>query len=544
MEVIRRLNSVTSQMGTLDGPLHSHTEIGAGRGIGEDGLPPLMAVNVIRAHREELVQASSGTVDKLVIDIVGTLFDQILSDNRLAPPLAHQIARLQLPVLRVALADVSFFSSRKHPVRRFVNRLASLGSGFEGLTEGSGALFLTRVKQIVHEIVEGEFDRPETYSAKLDELERFISEDASAALEGAGATVSLLESKETELRIQQRYMQQLQTALAEVDVPEYLREFMAQIWSQAIVVANRRHGDNDEVTLTMRKVGRDLLLSTLPKGAPAQRQRFLAQLPALMRDLKTGLKLIGLPEAAQKDFLGQLMTSHAAALKGAALSELDYNLLAKQLDTVFSAPLPTGESRASRLDAGAGNADVQPIENRFSEEEASQIGLLSEASVDWSGAVDIDLSEPEAAAGHPPQFSESAANDDVPDLAPEEVDSAHIELEGGVDIQLDLSSPDPSEASSGLGLLENLQIGFAYRMLLKDTWQKVRLNYISPGRTFFVFTHGKGQQHTVSLTARMLERMCETQRLRALESSYLMERATARARKQLAAIKRSAEKTA
>jgi len=31
--------------------------------------------------------------------------------------------------------------------------------------------------------------------------------------------------------------------------------------------------------------------------------------------------------------------------------------------------------------------------------------------------------------------------------------------------------------------------------------------------------------------------MCETGRLRALESSYLLERATARARKQLAALK-------
>ena len=36
------------------------------------------------------------------------------------------------------------------------------------------------------------------------------------------------------------------------------------------------------------------------------------------------------------------------------------------------------------------------------------------------------------------------------------------------------------------------------------------------------------------MTSRMLARMCETGRLRAFESAYLLERATARARKQLA----------
>ena len=38
------------------------------------------------------------------------------------------------------------------------------------------------------------------------------------------------------------------------------------------------------------------------------------------------------------------------------------------------------------------------------------------------------------------------------------------------------------------------------------------------------------------MTYRMLSRMCETGRMRAFENAYLLERATARARKQLAAL--------
>ena len=65
----------------------------------------------------------------------------------------------------------------------------------------------------------------------------------------------------------------------------------------------------------------------------------------------------------------------------------------------------------------------------------------------------------------------------------------------------------------------------------------MRLSYVSPGRNFFVFTRGRKHQETISLTSRMLARMCESNRMRAVEHAYLMERATARARKQLAALK-------
>ncbi len=42
------------------------------------------------------------------------------------------------------------------------------------------------------------------------------------------------------------------------------------------------------------------------------------------------------------------------------------------------------------------------------------------------------------------------------------------------------------------------------------------------------------------MTARMLKRMCETERLRTYETAHLIERATSRARRQLAALGASA----
>src|SRR4029079_16679569 len=128
-----------------------------------------MATNQIRAHRDELRQASTGALDHMVIDVVASLFDQILSDPKVPPQMARQIARLQMPVLRVALGDATFFSSRRHPVRRFVNRIASLACAFEDFREGPGLEFVSQVRDLVQQIVEGDFDRMEVYEAKLSD---------------------------------------------------------------------------------------------------------------------------------------------------------------------------------------------------------------------------------------------------------------------------------------------------------------------------------------------------------------------------------------
>ena len=518
MSLLRRLNQLAShsgevgnagsRRGMVSGP-HDAAHIPLGdddslRPPADDAAAGLMAVNLIRAHRDELMQASPGKLDHMVIDVVGSLFDQILSDTRVPPQMARQIARLQLPVLRVALVDASFFSSRRHPVRRLINRIASLSCAFDDFEDGPGKEFVERVRSLVQDIIDGDFDQVDLYASKVDELEGFTASQVSSSGQHAG-TIAVLQTKESDLRVQQRYMTHLRGALSAVAIQEFLRDFICQVWSQALVQASRQHGAQGELTQRLQHIARDLVMSVQPKGSLAMRKRFLMQLPALMRGLNEGMQLIGWPERAQQDFLAQLLPLHAESLKAPAMTELDYNLLSKQLESIFNSGIPAHAEHA-HFDAPLPPADV---EQRFSPEEAKQVGLLEDQAVDWSGHVDIDLSEEPAPARLEP-------------------------LNLGVDIDLDLVAADPAEPSSGASLIDHLHIGFAYQMLLQEQWQKVRLTYVSPGRSFFVFTHGRNLQETVSLTARMLLRMCEAQRLRAVESSYLLERATSRTRKQLA----------
>jgi hypothetical protein len=478
---------------------------------------PLMAVNLIRAHREELVRASGGAaLDQMVIDIVAALFDQVLSDPKVAPQMARQIARLQMPVLRVALGDMGFFNSRKHPVRRFVNRIATLSASFETYDEGPGRACLERITALVDDIVDGDFDRMDLYESKLAELEAFIeSENAREAAENA-AVAAMLNGKEADLRVQQRYMQILKRELADVEMPDFVRDFLAQIWSQVQVMASARDGADSPFASRMKKAGHDLASSVQPKGNPQLRKEFLLKLPQLMKDLNEGLALIQWAEDAKQAFFSQLLPSHAECLKTPPPHDLTVRLLEQRLNQVEKIAIPSRDEAANDpLPEALEDLQSPPVltvVTALSPAEIQEAGFVPEAAIVAEGPLDIDLDAP---ADADPLLSE-------------------------IDINLD-SPPPPS---SGLQLVHHIQKGTAYQMMMQGQWKKVRLTWISEGRNFFIFNHGSTHKQTISLTARTLAKMCEGGRFKAFEQSELIERATVRARRQLAALTSGARSAA
>lgn len=516
------LRQISRQAGEIGKEAMAAAGLGVEGGHSDAGLHvpgfagPLMAINQIRANRDELVRASGGAaLDKMVIDIVAALFDQVLSDPKVSPEMARQIARLQMPVLRVALGDMNFFNSRKHPVRRFVNRVASLSAAFDDYSQGPGADCLSRITSLVNDIVDGDFDRMDLYESKLRELEAFIEAESAQEAADSADIAALLSNKEADLRVQQRYMQIMQRELLDVELPDFLRDFLSQVWSRVQVVAATRDGVDSLLAQRMKAAGRELVLSVQPKGHPKLRQAFLLKLPSLMKDVNEGLALIQHPEPAKQAFFAELLPAHAACLKTAPTLDLTQRLLEQRLKQVESIAIPTreetaGDSVPAPLDSLQSDHSLMST-SAFTAEEIKQSGFIPEAALD-SGSLDINLD----LAGPTPEAD--------PTL-------------GELDINLD--TPPPPAA--GLQLVHHIQKGTPYHMIMQGKWQKVRLTWISEGRTFFIFNAGHLHKQTISLTGRTLARMCETGRFKAFEQAELIERATVRARKQLAALSASTQ---
>ncbi len=477
-----------------------------------DGLPS--PANVILQHREELAAAARGGVDLEVIDAVGAIFEHILADRSIAPQLARQLARLQMPVLRTALADPGFFASRRHPVRRFVNRIASLGAGFEDYQHERAQTFLALVERLVEDVLVGDLANMAVYEAGLERLERDAASLAMAEVAASGVATQQLTEKERELRLRALYSRRLRQELDGLSVPPFLQEFLSGAWSQVILnLANDPRGvegaDGHEAhaqhLARMRRVPRDLCLSVQPKPTQQHRQLFLDGLPQLMQALTEGLQLIDWPDPEQRAFFAQLMPEHAQALRALGGRQLDLNLMARQVDGAFAQKAPN----VNDVPNSSMPMLLEDIERaRLSVQEARRMGIAEESDLIWERPVAPGVDRLEA------QRTLS--------------DAARLPL-GSLQMPTNVSAP-----TVGRALADHVQVGYVYELHLQGAWLKHKLSFMSPGRTFFVFTRGKDPSRPLSLTYRMLARLCETHRLRPFEGAYLLERATAKVQMHMA----------
>ncbi|MBN2886473.1 MAG: DUF1631 family protein, partial [Chromatiaceae bacterium] len=126
--------SVSGLIQALDQVQRSQRHQGPLSGLGQAQFDP-HSLDVLRQIRATPIVNSSHPVDAMTIDIVSMLFGAIFNDPDLSAAMRAELARLQIPVVKVALLDKAFFSDRRHPARRLLDLIASSGIGRSEMDE-------------------------------------------------------------------------------------------------------------------------------------------------------------------------------------------------------------------------------------------------------------------------------------------------------------------------------------------------------------------------------------------------------------------------
>ena len=150
--------------------------LGPGSTLIEDYSPAGVA-RVARALREqttELKKKARTDSEKATIEVVALMFQSILAEERIPPAIRVWFARLQLPVLRVALAEPEFFSSMNHPARLLIDRMGSCVMGFDAQAI-SGSALETEIKRVVQVIEQYPETGGRVFQLVHDEFQKFLS---------------------------------------------------------------------------------------------------------------------------------------------------------------------------------------------------------------------------------------------------------------------------------------------------------------------------------------------------------------------------------
>ncbi|RMF12945.1 MAG: DUF1631 domain-containing protein [Gammaproteobacteria bacterium] len=244
--------------------------------------------------------------DEDLINLVSMLFEFILNDYSLSPPIQVLISRLQIPILKVAIADRDFFGRSNHPARRLLNALARAGIGWADASEQARDKLYQEIHRVVETII-NQFDGDITLFEQL--LEEF---QAFQAREEKRARIVEARTREAENgRLLSRKARRLADAfiadrIKAQPLPPAALELFRDGWSKVLFLAYLKEGEAG-FKAAARWVD-ELIWCLKPHAHESERKLWVKLVPALLRECRLKLADTGFSSIRLKNLLADLKT--------------------------------------------------------------------------------------------------------------------------------------------------------------------------------------------------------------------------------------------
>ncbi|ODU10872.1 MAG: hypothetical protein ABS84_02640 [Rubrivivax sp. SCN 71-131] len=271
----------------------------------------------LHQRKQVLKRAAATPEERATIEIVALLFQSILTEDRIPAAVRVWFARLQMPVLRVAVSEPDFFATTDHPARRLIDRMGACVMGFDTSAQVGQALE-REIKRIV-QVVEAYPDTGRrVFRTVLTEFEKFLEQYFRDQNEATRKGVSLAQQVEQRETLAIQYTIELRRMLNEVPVQEGVRQFLFHVWADVLATAAVRWGAQGDATKRMKRAAADLIWSASAKVSREERAEVIRRLPPLLKQLREGMSAAGLDAARQDEQIQQLNNSLAAAFTARA----------------------------------------------------------------------------------------------------------------------------------------------------------------------------------------------------------------------------------
>jgi hypothetical protein len=302
----------------------------------EEAPSPARLIAELRERQQALKQAAATPEERATVELVALLFQAILTDERVPAALRVYFARLQMPVLRVALAEPDFFSGADHPARRLIDRMGACVMGFEGNADLIGTPLEAEIRRVV-QVVEAFPDTGRrVFQAVLNEFEKFLEKYFREHNEATKAGVSLAQQIEQRETLAIQYTIELRKMLSDVPVQEGVRDFLFHIWADVLATTAVRHGAKSSEVKTVREAATDLMWMATAKTTREERADVIRKLPRLLGVVRQGMGAAGLDAKRQEDAIKALNAALTAAFSARSVSMSTDQLeqLKQRLETI------------------------------------------------------------------------------------------------------------------------------------------------------------------------------------------------------------------
>jgi hypothetical protein len=302
---------------------------------------------------QSLPKGSLSRGDESTLGLLSRVFETVLLDDSIPPQTRELLRVLQVPVLKAALLDKTFFFEEAHPARRLVDLLSRMG--WEQRKDADDPLFQA-MQRSVERVGE---DRAEAFAEAVAELEAGIALEENAQEQAiAGPVASAL--KQEKLQVATRAARDaVELRVQAGDVGQVVGGFLEQRWTTVMTFAYSIEDDKPGAVGNATRAMDELIWSVKPKQTQEQRKALIAKLPRLLSTLNKWLDAIRWQDAERLQFFARLAECHASIVR---------------------APIELSPERQLELAVEAAQQDALrrvELEQRASEQEAARQQMIS-----------------------------------------------------------------------------------------------------------------------------------------------------------------------
>lgn len=262
-----------------------------------------------QTQAQEVTAQVQGTQEAGTVSLVAMLFEYILDDQKLSAHMKQLMARMQIPIIKVALLDKEFFTDSEHSARLLLNRMARAATGWQPEEHLEDDVLLDGMERIVTRL-NHEFETDlALFDAALSEFDDLKAE--YDALQEARVS-PLVEAEETQFKAHQnqdRARLFIDTLLEGEVLPEDAEHLLKRHWYRLMRGIYTAHGEG-KAWKTSARIARELVWSLQPNIQLTEPVRFTKLMPNLRSGLQDGLKALGLNEGERDRLMSAIDEWH------------------------------------------------------------------------------------------------------------------------------------------------------------------------------------------------------------------------------------------
>ncbi|MES9969487.1 MAG: DUF1631 domain-containing protein [Candidatus Thiodiazotropha sp.] len=280
-------------------------------------------VSDLQIARDGQVIRSLGDADNDTIDVISMIFEFILDDYSLPDAMKALISRLQIPMLKVAIIDKTFFSQKIHPARRLLNSLAQAAVGWNDTGDRANDTLYNKIEQVVKRVLNEFHDDPGLFAELEEDFSSWWEKEQRGAQIAEQRTNQITKGKEQLKSAKQTVSEELNKRLLTQDVlPQAVMSILEDGWKDVLLLVYLREGSESKAWGEALEIVDKLLWSVQPKSEYGERQQLLRGIPELLRNIRERLNSISFDQHKMAKLFKELQNCHIGVLRGGDSSQM------------------------------------------------------------------------------------------------------------------------------------------------------------------------------------------------------------------------------